>query len=158
MEVFMDAARDGGDAGAELPLEDRRSIEEAYQVLTMNFPARDPDRTLSLFTPDYELIFPEWFNEPTWDWNRLERDIRRAAAKSSEIAPGLTMNAVIDDVLSVECDSETGVVTQATVRNTWLPEGGHNNAPIPRIDTWVRTHEGWKVRRTLLLVERSKEK
>ena len=81
----------------------------------------------------------------------------RAAIRAADLPATLKTRAVIDDVLAVERDAATGVVTQATVRNTWVKEGSPDNTPIPRIDTWVRTPEGWKMRRTLSLFERPKE-
>ncbi|MES2465361.1 MAG: RNA polymerase sigma factor [Armatimonadota bacterium] len=123
-----------------------RQIDACYSRFTDAFEVLDPSAVLPLLTDDYELIFPEGTQEPVWDKERVERNVRKTGIQS----PGrLRIRVIIDGLLSVERDPTTGVVVQATARATFISTWATNRPPQARIDTFALVGEEWKFRRTL---------
>jgi RNA polymerase sigma factor (sigma-70 family) len=123
-----------------------REIEACYARFTDAFEVQDPNVVMPLFTDDYELIFPEWMNEPTWNKARVEQDCRKCGIRP---AGEYRIRVIIDGLLSVERDPATGVIRAATARATFIAKWATNNPPHIRIDTFALVGEEWKFHRTL---------
>ena len=96
-----------------------REIEACYARFTDAFEVQDPAVVMPLFTEDYELIFPQWMNEPVWDKARVERDCLKCGIRP---AGRYRIRAIIDGPLSVERDPATGAIVRATARTTFISE------------------------------------
>jgi RNA polymerase sigma factor (sigma-70 family) len=125
-----------------------REIEACYARFAESFEVLDPEKAMPLFTEDYELIFPEWMNEPVWNKVRVEEDIRKHGPR----APGrFILRVILDGLLSVERDPTTGAMIQATVRATFVNSWSTKHPPLIRIDTFALVGTEWQLRRTLSL-------
>ncbi|MES2464410.1 MAG: RNA polymerase sigma factor [Armatimonadota bacterium] len=125
-----------------------RQIEACYARFSETFEVLDPSAVLPLLTEDYELIFPEWMNEPIWNKARVEQDILKAGIR----APGhFVIRVILDGLLSVERDIVTGAIVKATARATFISTWAPHKPPHVRIDTFALVREEWKFHRTLSL-------
>lgn len=127
-----------------------REIEACYKRFTDAFEIQDPAVVMPLFTEDYELIFPQWMNEPAWNKARVEQDVLRCGIRP---AGQYCLRAIIDGVLAVERNPATGTIREATARATFIAEWANNKPPLVRIDTFTHIGGEWKFRRTLSLGE-----
>ncbi len=125
-----------------------REIEACYAQFSDTFQVLDPSKVMPLLTEDYELIFPQWMNEPIWNKARVEQDILKAGIRP----PGrFVIRVIIDGLLSVERDPKTGAIVQATARATFISTWAPEKPPHVRIDTFALVRTMWKFRRTLSL-------
>jgi len=132
----------------------RREIGAVYDILCRAFAtltAEDVDVMMDQHTDDYTLIFPDTFGVPDWDLPTCRRDLRAAVGTRPA---GLWQGAVLEEILAVDREPVTGAALRVMLRMTLVKEGFPSNAPVPRIDSWVRTADGWKMQRTLSLFER----
>jgi len=141
--LFMDTEQGVLVGGEPVPAavagEVTRQIQPLYGRFAAAFVRRDADTMLTIYAPDYELIYQ---TEPAWDLARVEREMRWEVAQPWPVPRTITY--AIEEVLRASPSAD-----DVTLRARGQRTGTYWKDPFPRIDTWRRDASGeWRLHRS----------